>query len=214
MLTLQLLQVFLFSISIITLLGIGVLILVRAVSIINRRVFIILLIPFLLANSVALIESESIFINWRTWLILGSNLVLSVGVIWYAHGLQVYGLCPEAIQMVVLEVFNQQGYTVDASTTKKRDFWGKTRDACMLTLQKGELQHQIWIVNRFNEVSIRTLRQHDSGILQSVIAPLKNQNVPYDFKAHASGILFIVLALVLAVLSWAFFFEPRLILGQ
>lgn len=209
---LQILQVILFSIPIFTLLGIGVVILSRAVSTVDRRIFIVVFIPLLLANTLALFEGDGILVNWRTWLILGADLVLIIGILWFSHGFQVYGLDPETVVNVLSEALSQQGYTVETREAQKRDLWGRTRDACILTAQKGEITYPVWIVSRFNEVSIQTQQRSDSGMLPTIIPALKQQDVPYEFKDHAAGLLYIVLAVVLAFLSWLFFFEPRLIL--
>lgn len=209
---LQFLQVVFFSIPILTLLGIGVVILSRAVSIIDRRVFMVVFIPLLLANTLAFFNGDGFFLNWRTWLILGADLVLIIAVLLFSHGFQVYGLDAETVAKLTSETCLQQGCTVETSLAHKRDLWGRTRDACLITIQKGESKYQVWIVKRFNEVSIRTQQRRDSGILNPVVTALQQQKVPYEFKDHAAGLLYIVLAVVLAVLSWIFFFEPRLIL--
>ncbi len=209
---LQILQVVLFSIPILTLLGIGMIILFRTVSIIDRRIFMVVFIPLIIANTLALIEGDGIFNHWRTWLILGADLVLIIGSLWFSHGFQVYGLEPEAVIDILSETLRQQGYTVETMAAQKRDLWGRTRDACILTAQKADNKYPIWIVTRFNEVSIRTQQRRDSGMLHPIIPVLYQQKVPYDFKDHAAGLLYIVLAVVVAFLSWLFFFEPRLIL--
>ena len=211
---LQILQVALFSISVLTLLGIGVVILARAVSIIDRRIFVVVVIPLLLANTLTFFNGDGFFLNWRTWLILGADLVLIIAVLLFSHGFQVYGLDAETVAKVTSEIYLQQGYSVETNVAQKRDLWGRTRDAYLLTIQKGDSKYQVWIVKRFNEVSIRTQQRRDSGILHPVVTALQQQKVSYEFKDHAAGLLYIVLAVVLAVLSWIFFFEPRLILVE
>ena len=210
----QTLQVILFSIPVLTLLGIGVIILSRAVSIVDRRIFMVVFIPLLLANTLALFEGDGIFFNWRIWLILGADLVIIIAILWFSHGFQVYGLKPEMVVDVMSETLRQQGYAVETRVAQKRDLWGRTRDACILTALKGDNKYPVWIITRFNEVSIRTQQRRDSGILHPVVTALHQQKVPYDFKDHAAGLLYIVLAVVLAVMSWIFFFEPRLILVE
>jgi len=208
----QFLQVIFFSVSILTLVGIGVIILSRAVSTVDRRIFMVVFIPLLLANTLALFDGEGFFFNWRTWLILGADLVLIIAILWFSHGFQVYGLDPDTVTHVMSETLRQQGYTVETNAAQKHDIWGRSRDACILTAHKGDNEYPVWIVNRFNEVSIRTKQRGDARILHPVVTALHQQKVPYDFKDHAAGLLYIVLAVVLAVLSWIFFFEPRLIL--
>jgi hypothetical protein len=209
---LQILQVILFSIPTLTLLGMGIVILSHSVSIIDRRIYLSIFIPLLLANTLALFEGAGIRLYWRTWLILGADLVLILGIVWFSHGFQVYGLTAEMAVIVMENTFRQQGYTVYTEATEKHDLWGRTRAAYLLTAQKTGEAHLFWIISRFNEVSIRAKKRTDTGHLHKALPALRQQKVPYDFKAHAIGVLYIVLALVFAVLTWIFFFEPRLIL--
>jgi hypothetical protein len=210
--TLQILQVILFSIPVITLLVIGILILARSVSIIDQRIFLIVFIPLLLANTLAIMEGDGLRLDWRAWLILIADLVLITGGLWLLHGVQVYGLKAETVETVLAETFRQQGFTVRTSHTEKRDLWGRTREACLLTVKNADERHQVWITARFNEVFIRAEHRSSRKILRPALPALQGEKVPYEFKAHVVGILYIILALVFALLTWIFFFEPRFIL--
>lgn len=211
--TLQVFQVILFGIPILTLLTIGVVILHRSVSIVNRRWFLAVIIPLLLANTLTIIADNSQpNLDWRTWLILGANIVLVVGSIWVTHGFQVYGLNIEAVEYVLIEFLQQQGFTVNTHSAEKRDVWGRIQMAHRLTAVKAEQTQVFWITERFNEVLMRAERSTTSNLLGQSLPALREEKVPYDFKAHAVGVLFIVLALVFTVLTWIFFFEPRFIL--
>ena len=209
---LQVLQVTLFSFPTLALLVIGVLILSRSVSIIDRRIYLVVFIPLLLANTLVLFEGNGIRFFWRTWLIVGADLVLILGIVWFSHGFQVYGLTAETVVTVLANAFRQQGYTVKAKVTEKRDVWGRTRDAYLLTAHRTGEAYPFWIISRFNEVFIRAKKRADTRHLHQALPALRQQDVPYDFKAHAVGVLYIVLALVFTVLTYIFFFEPRLIL--
>jgi hypothetical protein len=210
---LQALQVILFGIPSLVLLGIGVIILRHAVSIVNRRWFLAVLIPLLIANTLTIFTDDGqLNLSWRTWLMQGANIVLMLGSLWVTHGFQVYGLGIEAVEQVLTQVLQRQGFTVNANSAEKRDLWGQTRDACRLTAVKDEQAHVFWITARYNEVLMRAERSGDSNILGQSLPTLREEAVPYDFKAHAVGVLYIVLALVFTVLTWIFFFEPRFIL--
>lgn len=211
---LQILQVILFSIPTLTLLGIGVVILSRSVSIVDRRIYLVVFIPLLLANTLVLFEGNGVDFNWRTWLILGADLALIIGAIWLSRGFQVYGLSAETIVNVLINAFRQHDYSVETRITEKRDLWGRTRDACILTVQKVDEEISLWIITRFNEVSIRTQQRAQTEYLHQALPSLRQKEAPYEFKSHAMGVLYIVIALVFAVLTWIFFFEPRLILVE
>ena len=210
--TLQILQVILFSIPVLALLAIGILILSRSVSIIDQRIFLVVFIPLLLANTLAIIEGDALRLDWRAWLILITDLVLITGAVWLLHGFQVYGLKAETVETVLAEAFRQQGFTCRTSNTEKRDLWGRTREACLLTVENADMRHQVWITARFNEVFIRAEQRSSGKILRPALPALQGEKVPYELKAHAVGILYIILALVFALLTWIFFFEPRFIL--
>ncbi|MFU8827555.1 MAG: hypothetical protein ACNA70_08700 [Brevefilum sp.] len=211
--TLQVLQVFLFAIPILTLAAVGIAILYRAVSIINRRWFLAVLIPFLLANTLTIIiEPAQGTLDWRTWLILGANLVLILGAMWASHGFQVYGLDAQVVEQVLAKALKEQGFNVSIHSQEKQDLWGRSRDTRILTALKADHVHRFWVTTRFNEVLMRSANISDTKYLRSSLPVLQGKKVTYDFKAHAAGVLYIVLALVLGVLTWIFFFEPRFIL--
>jgi hypothetical protein len=210
--TLQIFQVILFNIPVIALLTIGILILSRSVSIIDQRIFLAVFIPLLLANTLAFLESDGLRLDWRAWLILVADLVLITGAVWFLRGFQVYGLKPETVQTVLVEAFQRQGFSVETRPEEKHDLWGRVREACLVTIENGDVHHQVWITARFNEVFIRAKYRSSGKILRPVLPELQGEKDSYEFKAHAVGILYIILALVFALLTWVFFFEPRFII--
>jgi hypothetical protein len=137
---------------------------------------------------------------------------LITGAVWLLHGFQVYGLKAETVETVLAEAFRQQGFTCRTSNTEKRDLWGRTREACLLSVENAHMRHQVSITARFNEVFIRAEQRSSGKILRSALPALQGETVPYELKAHAVGVLYIILALVFALLTWIFFFEPRFIL--
>ena len=201
-----------FSIPVLALLAIGILILSRSVSIIDQRIFLVVFIPLLLANTLAILEGDGLRLDWRAWLILIADLVLIPSALWLLHGFQIYGLKAESVETILTDTFRQQGFTVTTSTTEKRDLFGRTRDACLLTVENGDMRHQVSITERFNEVFVRAEQRASGMILRPALSALQCEKGPYEFKAHAVGILYIILALVFTLITWIFFFEPRFIL--
>jgi len=211
--TLQILQVTLFAIPILALLLIGVAILIRSVSSVDRRWFLAILIPLLLANTLTIFTSNSqLQTSWRTWLILGVNLVLILGAISVMRGFQVYGLTAEQVETRLSVILRQQEFDLTTHHADKRDLWGRTRDATVLTVKKADCEHIFWITTQFNEVLIQAKGYTDLKIIRQMLPVLRDEKVPYELQAHLTGVLYIVLALVFGVLTWIFFFEPRLIL--
>ena len=211
--TLQILQVILFSIPILTLLAIGVTILFRPVSILNRRWFLVVLIPLLLANTLTILAGDGdVNLDWRAWLILGADLVLIAGAVWFSSGFIIYGLTPETVERIIADALSQIGFAVETRSTEKRDLFGKSRDARLLTAEQAGQTARLWITARFYEVLLRSEPQQGTKFLRQALPALRDEMVPYDFKTHAVGVLYIILALVFAILTWIFFFEPRFIL--
>jgi hypothetical protein len=210
--TLQILQVILISIPILALLAIGILILSRSVTIIDQRIFLVVFIPLLLANTLAILEGDDLRLDWRAWLILVADLVLITSAVWILRGSQVYGLEAETVESLLAEAIRKQGFTVVSDHVEKSDLWGRTREACQLTVENGDMHHQVWITAHFNEVFIRAEHRSSGKVLRPALLALQAEMVPYEFKAHAVGFLYIILALVFTLLTWIFFFEPRLIL--
>jgi len=210
--TLQILQVILFTIPTLALVGIGLAILCRTVSIVDHRWFLAVFIPLLLANALSILIDDSQSYNWRVWLILGADVILIAVAIYVARGYQINGLSPETVIQVLTDDLRQQGFIVEVSSTDRRDLWDKTKEASLITAEKSGRLDQFWVTARFNEVLVRTEQRRSSCCLRTSLPALQQVEVPYDFKAHAAGVLYIILALVFAVMTWIYFFEPRFIL--
>lgn len=214
--TLQIIQLVLFILPILALFGMGGVILLKSVSIINRRWFLLIFLPLLFANPLAILENTlaepSKAADWRLWTILMADLALGVWILHSFRGFMVYGVdAAETVQLLKGQ-FQDQGFEVHLGIGKKRLLWGKTWDAKVLTLDLQGLKKEIWVIERFQEVLVSTDSKFGLTHLKQILPALRRVERPYGFKSHAIGVLYLVLGVVLAVLSWIFFFEPRLIL--
>ncbi len=214
---LKTLQLILFGIPVVALVAMGVVILAKPVSVLNRRWYLAIFLPLLLANGLSILENLTVVEaasggNWRMWLVLVADLALVVGCLVYFRGYLVYGLSGEQTEVSLAEGFRSQGYDVSLGEDKKRGLLGGLRLERVLTLVKNGHQVAVWVKLRFHEVTLQAGSQDGVRLLRKAIPGLRSADVPYDIKAHASGVLFIVLGVVFAVLSWIFFFEPRLVL--
>lgn len=215
--TLQILQLVLFSLPILALLILGGVILLKSVTIINRRWYLMIFLPLLLANTLAIFENApgsemGNALGWRLWLILIADIVMTIWVVLTFRGYLVFGLSADDTLELLTEHFLKEGLDVHLRTGKKRFLWGRTTDAQILTLNQIGQREELWITERFSEVLVGADSLAGSKHLRNVLGDLRRIPRPYDFKLHAVGVLYIVLGLVFAVLSWIFFFEPRLIL--
>jgi len=214
---LQIMQLILFSLPIIALLGIGVVILLRPVSILSRRWTLAVFLPLLVANPLALLENNYLAtsfdtLDWRIGLILVADIVLVVGAFWISQGFMVYGItAPDAEEMLV-RTLEEQGLVIEVHSGEKQVLGGRVWHARILSVTTEGRTEDIWITERYNEILIRADSRVGLGILKKGLPSLRKSTRHYDFKAHAMGILYIILAIVFAVLSWIFFFEPRFIL--
>ncbi len=214
--TLQIIQLVLFILPILTLFGMGGVILLKSVTIINRRWFLLIFLPLLFANPLAILENTlanpSRTVDWRLWLILTADLALAVWLLLSFRGFMVYGLDSNETVELLKDLFQGQGLEVHLQAGKKRLLWGKTWDAKALTIDSQGQKKDIWIIERFHEVLVHTDSKVGLTRLKEILPSLRKIERPYAFKSHAMGVLYLVLGVVLAVLSWIFFFEPRLIL--
>jgi len=215
--TIQVLQLILFIIPGLVLIAMGVVILIKPVSVINRRWYWFVFLPLILANPLALIENSPIWpgigpINWRVGLILAADIFLVIWIILTFRGTMVFGLGASETLSILKETLQSMDYEVEMRTGEKRVLLGRALEARILNVSRADVFAEIWISERFNEVVIRTDSKAGRSILKTVLASLRQMEKPYDFKDHVMGVLYIVLAVVFAVLGWIFFFEPRLIL--
>lgn len=214
--TIQILQLILFIIPGVVLITMGVVILAKPVSVINRRWYWAVFLPLLLANPLALIENSPIWpgigpVNWRVWLILAADIFLVVWITLAFRGYMVFGVNVVEAQSILKEAFESMGYEVKVRTGEKRALWGRAWEAHILDVSRSGQSVEIWMTERFNEVDVRADTRSSRPLLKAALPSLRQLDKPYLFKDHAMGILFIVLAVVFAVLGWIFFFEPRLI---
>ena len=215
--TLQILQFVLFVIPVVALITLGGVILLKPVSVVNRRWYLAVFLPILFANSLILLES--ILLNagggltiWRFWLILLVDVFLIVGVSWYFRGFMVFGLNAADTETILKDALLSKGYVVQQQVGKKSILWGKPWAAQILTVNTNGSTEDIWITERFNEVLVRVDSSKGLNILKGGLPSLRKVERPYTFEAHAFGLLFLVVAVVLGVLIWIFFFEPQLLI--
>ena len=214
---LQILQLVLFFIPVGVLLALGILFLSRSVVILNRRWYLFVFIPLIFANPIAVIENSfvndiSIMGDWRFWLVVVVDIVLLVGGTFLFRGFQVIGLNASET-MAVLKDFGKKRYTlVDLHTGEKRTLWGETRNAVILTVQDQEKRWDVWVMEKQGEVLLQGDSAGGNDLIKQVVPILRKIRKTYVLKDHVLGVLFIVFAVVLAVLGWIFFFEPRLVL--
>jgi hypothetical protein len=213
--TLQLLiPVFMFTIPIISMIVLGCTILIKPVSAINRRWYLAIFLPLLIANPLALLDqTDPPFSDWATLIILlAADALLVVGFFLVFRGMTVYGLTLEDTQDLLINNLKELGFDVQKIIGAKAYWLGKVKDAHILTIRRGDISEQIWLAQQFNEIILRVDSRQGWQILKSVVSEIRQQKTAYQFSSHAVGILFIVLAIVFGALTWIFFFEPRLIL--
>ena len=214
---LQIIQLILFLITILSLLLIGLLILSKPVSIVRRHWHLAVFVPIIIANLLAVLENQFILENkisldGNILLILVIDLALLVGILYLFRGLAVYGLSSERVQALLLEYFDAHGLAWSEAEDEKKSLWGRTSDAIHITLASMGERGGIWIIDRYYEVLVQPGSRQAACLLKRFWQSAQMIEKKYDFKQHAVGILYIVLAFIFAVMSWIFFFEPRLTL--
>lgn len=213
---LQILQLVLFFIPVGALLALGILFLARAVVILNRRWYLFVFIPLIFANPFAVIENSfindiSIMDDWRFWLVIIVDIILLVGGTLLFRGFQIIGLNASETMAVLKDLGKNRYNSVDLHTGEKRTFWGETRNAIILTVQDQEKQYDVWVMEKQGEVLLQADSVGGTDLIKQAVPVLRKVRKAYVLKDHVLGVLFIVFAVVLAVLGWIFFFEPRLL---
>ncbi len=213
----QAVQLILFILPILALLGIGLKILLAPISILNQRWYLAVFFPLLLANTLVIVEN--LFNNevatagdWRLLLIVIADFALLVGFVLYFRGILVYGMTLDAIEIALKSAFDQQGYETSVGHGEKKFLWERIRDARILSMEKAGHKEVLWLTERFKEVLIRADTRAGLALFQSVLPELRTVEQSYEIKDHATGVLYLMLAIIFAVLTWIFFFEPRFIL--
>ncbi len=208
---LQTLQLALFGLSILTLLTFGTLILARPVNVINRRWYLAVLLPLLLANPLAVLEEEALLtvswtVDWRTWLVLAASIGLLIYFVVTLRGMVVYGLSLESVEEQLTAAWQAQGFTVTAQAGENQ------AESRMLMVEFDGASAEIVLSARFREVRIQPGSAAGQNTLRQALPALRDSEAAEGVTFHMAGVLYIVLAVVFAVMSWIFFFEPRLVL--
>jgi len=214
--TLTIIQIGLFALPMLSLFGLGVVILVKPVNVINRRWYMAVIAPLLLANPLVVLDNTlrsvgEISLGWRFWVVLVVDILLLVGITWWFRGYLVYGLSASEVEDGLKHEFEARGLEVQKNIGVKSSLMGGSGDAYVLTVTAQGTSADIWISERYKEVLLQVDTKRGYQILKRELSSLRETDLPYQIKAHLMGILFIIFAFVVAVMLWIFFFEPKLI---
>ena len=215
--TLQILQISFFAVTVLGLFILGLLILARPVLIFRRRWFLLIFLPLLLANPLALVEEYALLesspsTSWRLWLTLVVDLGLIAAGLWLLSGWLVYGLSEQEAANTFQIWCEARGWELNRQPDIRTTWWGGSRQAQRFQASKNDQTHVFWLLSQGGEVRLEGETREANFFLRKALPALNQVNRPYQLQEHLTGILYIVLAIVLAVLGWIFFFEPRLIL--
>lgn len=214
---LQILQIGLFAIPVLVLITIGVLILIKPVLIFHRRYYLLAFVPLLLANPLALIEDLTFsggtpFLDWRLGFVLAVDLGLIIAGYWLLRGWQVYGLSRAEATLALKDWFDEHGWEMNFETTEKTTWWGNNRRGRRLRATRDDEALSFWLIRQGNEIQLHGETLKAEKCLRQVLPSLGHVEKAYQYQEHLTGVLYIILGIVLAVMMWIFFFEPRLIL--
>jgi hypothetical protein len=213
----MILTVALFAIPVLTLLIMGIMILARPISVINRRWYLAIIAPLLAANPISLLNN----LGSQDWssgetltliLVLIADAAIVTGFFWVFRGAVVHGLSETETQQALKEILEKQGHQVKLRTGEKSFLWARYPGARIIAIENGDTTKDLWVAESVNEVVIRADSQKSHRLLVEAVPELRKLHKPYRFKDHAMGILYLVVALIFSVLVWIYFFEPRLIL--
>ena len=214
---LQNLQLILFSIPVLYLLALGLLILFKPVTVLDRRWMLLAFLPILVDNLLAIFGNETLSLaeilrDGYFWLILGADLALGVGIALTLRGQVIYGLSREQVEKALIQSIGEAGYSVASAGGEWKTLWGRTFEAVVITWEAGGQSRSCAVTSRAGEVMVRVKSRGDRKVLRPFLVEIRNIKNTYDFSQHATGVLYLVIAVVLAVFGWIYFFEPRLVL--
>ena len=216
---LPILQLIIFMIPIVSLCGLGLFILIKPVVVIDRRWYLAVVIPLLLANTLALIENSiannlTVVSDWRFWLVVFVDIALLIGSILVFRGFQIFALDGSEVMGYLVEMLEARGLETHLHIGEKSSPWRTSPNALILTIEVDAKNEDLWITESMGEVLMRSDSKKGLGFVREAMPGLRQIKKPYLFKEHAMGVLYIVLAVVLGVFGWIFFFEPRLVLVE
>lgn len=214
---LQIIQVILFCSPVLTLIAMGLVILTKPVSVLDRRLLIMVFIPLLLANVLALLEDSlsngnPLGSTWRFWLTLVVDLSLCLTVCVAFRGLIIHGMSAAQVEAALAAVFRQKEDVVTAQVVKKRTFLGGEQDVRRLDLKRSGQHKPLFIIDKVNEVLVRGISRRTAIDLSKALSEMESRDEATQAKSRRIGVLYLVMALIFAVSVWILFFEPRLVL--
>ncbi|MBG0770934.1 MAG: hypothetical protein H0S82_04460 [Anaerolineaceae bacterium] len=217
--TLQILQVSLFAIPVTVLIVLGLVILLRPVAVINRRWLLLTFLPLLAANLLAIVTNDTAngvatLPDWRFWANVTVDLALAAGISFWLRGFAVYGLPLTTVETLCRDALIAQGIEVSVRIGEKRTLLTTERQATIFSVNIEGKEEEIWLTSRTGEVVIQADSAQGKALAKQILPLLRNHQTPYAFQHHAVGILYLVLAVVLLVLGWIYFFEPRLVVVE
>ncbi len=213
----QILQIGFFTIPILGLILLGFLILIKPIFILHRRYNLLAFVPLLLANLLALIEKFTISggklaLNWQLVLVVAVDLSLIIGGVWLLRGWQIYGLSQVEAANTLKRWFDERGWTIITENTEKSTWWGTLHQANKGQATRGDEALTFWLTRQGNQVQLQGENRKAQHYLHQTLSSLQHVEKPDQTRGHLAGVLYIILGIVLAVLVWIYFFEPRLIL--
>jgi len=213
----QVIQVILFCSPVITLLILGFVILIKPISVIDQRLFLVVFIPLLLANMLAVVEESlsngnPLGNNWRFWLTLMVDISLILMVLFAFRGVLIYGMSAAQVEAALTQVFRGRGVLVRSHAVKRRTVLGGEQNARALDIHRSDQHKPIYIMDKVNEVLIQGLSRAAAADMSKALPDGESQGNAHQVQSHRIGVLYLVLALIFAVVVWIFFFEPRLVL--
>ena len=217
--TLQILQVSLFAIPVIVLIALGLVILLRPVAVINRRWLLLTFLPLLVANLLAIVMNDTEngiapLPDWQFWAFVAVDLALAAGISLWLRGVAVYGLPLTTVEMLCRDALLAQGVEVSPRIGEKRTLLTTEKQATIFTVVIDGKEEEIWLNSHAGEVVIRADTARGRALVKQVLPVLHKHEAQYAFQYHAMGILYLVLAVVLLVFGWIYFFEPRFVVVE
>jgi hypothetical protein len=188
----------------------------RSVLVLSRRWLLLVFLPLLVANPLAFIEANlrndvTVITDWAFWVLLGVDLLLAGGVFWLFRGYSVYGLSEAQVRDGLADTLRAEGRRVEVSQAERKTLLSRAQHVTVLTIGQDGAAETLWLMGRAGEVTVGSRSRAVMGLLRPALTALRAEPSADGTRSRALGILYLVLGVVFAVLTWIFFFEPRIL---
>ncbi|MBG0787794.1 MAG: hypothetical protein H0S79_22115 [Anaerolineaceae bacterium] len=211
--SLPILQFSLLVIMAIYLFELGLVVLLRPISIINSSWLtfaglplpIVNLLPFVINDtSDGMVFSQDL----GMWILFVFVLTLIMVFVFYRQNYVVIGLKQTEVEAFFMEWLRSQTYMVSSRIGDKRYGQRTVKNVKIITVRIYNTDEEIWMKGLWGEVGIYADSAQGRGLVKEFCLALRKYPIQYVFKHHATAILYPLIGVGLLVFGWIEYIKP------